>query len=211
MNDNQNYFVTRSTSRVLSEPGGKSSVGFLFGGGMSTKAPESNKGLTEPEKVVRQQTVAAEKDEETKDPLKGDELKNAAATASRSIDTFSEAARIKQKNELQHFSIFGATTPMNDTQAESSNAFASAATTNSYNVLTGRPTSRVLMPPGGHSSIKLGWRKETDVFSHSFFLGNFFCLVVTDFIGQQTMELFVLHFNHWNKSAGVSSEKARGA
>eukprot|EP00985_Skeletonema_marinoi_P028492 scaffold25049_cov110-Skeletonema_marinoi.AAC.2 len=93
MNDNQNAFVTRSTSRVLAEPGGKSSVG--------------------------------------------------------------DAARIKQKNESQHFSIFGA---RNDIQApkESSNAFASSATTNSYNVLTDRPTSRVLRPPGGQSSIKLG-------------------------------------------------------
>jgi len=38
----------------------------------------------------------------------------------------------------------------------SSNAFASSATTNSYNVLTDRPSSRVLAPPGGKTSISLG-------------------------------------------------------
>lgn len=37
-------------------------------------------------------------------------------------------------------------------EAVSSNAFASG---NGPNVLTGRPTSRVLAPPGGHTSIKL--------------------------------------------------------
>ena len=33
----------------------------------------------------------------------------------------------------------------------SSNQFASSATTNSYNVITSRPTSRVLQEPGGKS------------------------------------------------------------
>jgi hypothetical protein len=37
----------------------------------------------------------------------------------------------------------------------SSNAFASSSTTNSYNVLTDRPTSRVSNPPGGRSNFKL--------------------------------------------------------
>jgi hypothetical protein len=38
----------------------------------------------------------------------------------------------------------------------SSNAFASGSSTNSFNVITDRPTSRVLAPPGGHCSIRLG-------------------------------------------------------
>ena len=38
----------------------------------------------------------------------------------------------------------------------SSNAFASSSTTNSYNVLTDRPTSRVSNPPGGKTSFTLG-------------------------------------------------------
>jgi hypothetical protein len=38
----------------------------------------------------------------------------------------------------------------------SSNAFASSASTNGANVMTGRSTSRVLAPPGGKCSITLG-------------------------------------------------------
>ena len=38
----------------------------------------------------------------------------------------------------------------------SANAFASGSNQNSGNVMTGRPTSRVLAPPGGHCSIQLG-------------------------------------------------------
>lgn len=41
-------------------------------------------------------------------------------------------------------------------QAPSNNAFASGSHMNSGNVLTERPSSRVLAPPGGHCSIKLG-------------------------------------------------------
>jgi len=152
MNDNQNAFVTRSTSRVLAEPGGKSSVGFLFGGG-AAKAPAPAAEKAEPEKEVLAKEVAAEEEKRATD-LKA----TTAASDTTPVavnDAISDAARIKQKNESQHFSIFGA---RNDIQApkESSNAFASSATTNSYNVLTDRPTSRVLRPPGGQSSIKLG-------------------------------------------------------
>ncbi|KAL7490713.1 hypothetical protein ACHAWT_000262 [Skeletonema menzelii] len=153
MNDNQNAFVTRSTSRVLSVPGGKSSVGFLFGGGAAkAPAPAAAEKTADTEKEVLANVVAAEEE-------KGGATDSKATTAANYVapvnDAMSEAARIKKKNESQHFSIFGT---VNDTQApkESSNAFASAATTNSYNVLTDRPTSRVLRPPGGQSSIKLG-------------------------------------------------------
>jgi SPIRAL1-like protein len=37
-----------------------------------------------------------------------------------------------------------------------SNAYANGANQNCGNYLTDRPTSRVLAPPGGHSSFKLG-------------------------------------------------------
>ena len=39
--------------------------------------------------------------------------------------------------------------------AVSANAFASGSNQTSGNVMTGRPTSRVLAPPGGHCSIQL--------------------------------------------------------
>lgn len=39
---------------------------------------------------------------------------------------------------------------------QSANAFVSGSSMNAGCVMTGRPTSRVLAPPGGHTSIKLG-------------------------------------------------------
>lgn len=164
MNDNQNYFVTRSTSRVLSEPGGKSSVGFLFGGGGSSTANKVEKvqqPAEEPKKevvvVAEEVAVVAKKEEEPtttttngEDALKSNNNDGDAAAVN---DAIADAQKIKKKNESQSFSIFGGVASPNK---ESSNAYASAATTNSYNVLTDRPTSRVLRPPGGHSSIKLG-------------------------------------------------------
>jgi len=65
----------------------------------------------------------------------------------------SAAARIKKKNEAQNFLLFSRN-PAEKKNVTSSNAFASSSSTNSYNVLTDRSTSRVLRPPGGHSSIK---------------------------------------------------------
>ena len=40
----------------------------------------------------------------------------------------------------------------NKTSVVSSNAFASSSTTNSFNVLTDRPTSKVTRPPGGQTN-----------------------------------------------------------
>ena len=160
MNDNQNAFVTRSTSRVLSVPGGKSSVGFLFGGGTTAKAPApaaaEKTAETEKEVLATDEVAVVEEEKGGATDLKANTTDTTNDDVAPANDAMSEAARIKKKNESQHFSIFG--TVKNDTQApkESSNAFASAATTNSYNVLTDRPTSRVLRPPGGQSSIKLG-------------------------------------------------------
>ncbi len=161
MNDNQNYFVTRSTSRVLAEPGGKSSVGFLFGGGGGSSANKVEKVQqttpAEKEVVAAEEVAAVAKKEEEpttngeEDALKSNNDDGDAAAAVN--DAIADAQKIKKKNESQSFSIFGGVASPNK---ESSNAYASAATTNSYNVLTDRPTSRVLRPPGGHSSIKLG-------------------------------------------------------
>jgi hypothetical protein len=43
-----------------------------------------------------------------------------------------------------------------DGEPISQNAFVSGSNMNGGCVMTGRPSSRVLAPPGGHSSIKLG-------------------------------------------------------
>ena len=144
MNDNQNAFVKRPTSRVLAAPGGKSSMGAIFGGGMSTTTNTKNdtsKKLPPKEEAVvfnNNSTVANEEEEATTNNsvLQKKEEEESAISA---------AARIKQKNESQHFTLFpgGSNNVTQDTKV-SSNAFASAATTNSYNVLTDRPTSRVV-------------------------------------------------------------------
>lgn len=49
-----------------------------------------------------------------------------------------------------------ATTLPTETRPVSSNAFASGANMNGAQVMTGRPSSRVLAPPGGHTSFTLG-------------------------------------------------------
>ena len=144
MNDNQNAFVKRPTSRVLAAPGGKSSMGAIFGGGMSTTTNTKNdtsKKLPPKEEAVvfnNNSTVANEEEEATTNNtvLQKKEEEESAISA---------AARIKLKNESQHFTLFpgGSNNVTQDTKV-SSNAFASAATTNSYNVLTDRPTSRVV-------------------------------------------------------------------
>ena len=117
MNDNQNAFVKRSTSRVLAEPGGKSSMGFLFGPKNVTATPAKAKG-------------------------KENAVNAAPATASPKESAIEAAARIKLKNEAQHFSMLGCAAK--STERTSRNAFASASATNSYNVLTDRSTSRVV-------------------------------------------------------------------
>ena len=146
MNDKQNAIVKRPTPRVVSAPGGKSSMGAIFGGGMSTTTNTKNdtsKKLPPKEEAVvfnNNSTVANEEEEATTNNTvlqkKEEEEEESAISA---------AARIKQKNESQHFTLFpgGSNNVTQDTKV-SSNAFASAATTNSYNVLTDRPTSRVV-------------------------------------------------------------------
>merc|ERR1712071_262778 len=112
-NDNQNYFVEegRTTSRVLQNPGGKSSISL---------------GWDVPVKV-------SSKQEES------DELKQKPAEVSNHAV---ESNTRDEKNDA-HTNI-------------SNNAFASGSRMNSGNVITDRPSSRVLNPPGGKSSIFLG-------------------------------------------------------
>ena len=151
MNDNQNAFVKRPTSRVLAAPGGKSSMGAIFGGGMSattnTKNDTSKKLPPKEEAEVFNNNNTAANDNNNKEE---------EATTNNSVlqkkeeeeeeSAISAAARIKQKNESQHFTLFpgGSNNVTQDNTKVSSNAFASAATTNSYNVLTDRATSRVV-------------------------------------------------------------------
>jgi hypothetical protein len=197
MNDNQNNFVTRSTSRVLSEPGGKSSTSFLFGGSKSANVvvvPVNDKDADKTSRTVVNPPDAEEEEdanvvaavidsadesktaidlstptneqrrcndvvggedtdsatragkeengegkEETKDTREGGDEEETAISA---------AARIKRKNEATSFSLFGGGGGFGGGRSSastvSSNAYASSSTTNSYNVLTDRSTSRVV-------------------------------------------------------------------
>ncbi len=140
MNDNQNNFVTRSTSRVLSEPGGKSSTSFLFGG----STPANAVSVKPPAKATPKKTAV--------EPTTRAKTAAGGAVSPGVLSPFTAAARIKSKQETTSFSLFGggggaATTAAmggSDATAVSSNAFASSSSTNSYNVLTDRSTSRVV-------------------------------------------------------------------
>ena len=152
MNDNQNAFVKRPTSRVLAAPGGKSSMGAIFGGGMSTTTNTKNdtsKKLPPKEEAVvfnNNSTVASDiNKKEEEEATTNNTVLQKKEEEEEEESAISAAARIKQKNESQHFTLFpgGSNNVTQDTKV-SSNAFASAATTNSYNVLTDRPTSRVV-------------------------------------------------------------------
>jgi hypothetical protein len=208
MNDNQNNFVTRSTSRVLSEPGGKSSAGFLFGGGggnfpQQHREPKvSSSSVTAmappPAIVIDKKTeevvtsvppaagaispkstpfVLGNSPSKKEAPVSSGSVNSPVTTVNKGVSAvppvvsvvsndssntsatttaindesaINAAARIKSKNEANSFSLFGsrpaAAGNSNNSKCTpvSSNAFASSSTTNSYNVLTDRSTSRVV-------------------------------------------------------------------
>ena len=160
MNDNQNAFVKRSTSRVLGPPGGKSSMGAIFGA--PPTAATTNKAKTNdevsPKSVATEDSPAAAAERTKQRLIAGSGIFPASKkpTQVAAESPRKAAERIRQK-QMEGNGVFGAQAASGPPSgAVSSNAFASAATTNSYNVLTGRPTSRVLAPPGGKSQIRLG-------------------------------------------------------
>ena len=163
MNDNQNYFVTRSTSRVLAVPGGKCSID-IFGDDdspTSVVAHSSSQSLHKEDDAAHKQEPAAETEEARRAELTAAE-KNKLRAVGDSFDLFGDvptANKPAKKAEVQPSSMTrkGTADPAEagveaGTKAVSSNQFASSATTNSYNVITSRPTSRVLQEPGGKSA-----------------------------------------------------------
>ena len=129
-------------------------MGFLFGGGGSTtpkKQQTSNTTCTEEEKnnASTAVTKAVEEPTTNNDKKKEEEVvaPSTAAVQEEEESAITAAARIKAQNESQHFSLFGVSSNVkviDETKTVSANAYASSATTNSYNVLTDRPTSRVV-------------------------------------------------------------------
>uniref|UniRef100_A0A7S4QMS1 Uncharacterized protein n=2 Tax=Ditylum brightwellii TaxID=49249 RepID=A0A7S4QMS1_9STRA len=130
-NDNQNYFVGdgRTTSRVLAEPGGKSSICLGY--------DDSSSNVTKPKPTID--------DEPTKE---ADET-TVVKTVEEEEEPTPTAAQTAPKSEWGGMN-FG-----QDSDNVSNNKFASGSNMNSGNVITGRPSSRVLNPPGGKSSISL--------------------------------------------------------
>ncbi|KAL7477024.1 hypothetical protein ACHAW6_002843 [Cyclotella cf. meneghiniana] len=159
MNDNQNYFVTRSTSRVLSVPGGKCSID-IFGDADGSRY-DNHRGGSKSNPPPSVTTAPSQSTQPAVDSmqLKHEADRNKHRAMDESFDLFggapaaapkSSKATSVEMNEQRGAATAGVSSAK--TTRVSSNQFASASSTNSYNVITDRPTSRVLQPPGGRSS-----------------------------------------------------------
>jgi hypothetical protein len=155
-NDNQNYFVQsgRTTSRVLHTPGGECSISL---GGYTPAELERMRQLREQANGKTDACDAASsviKENSTKSEVE-DNVEDNKATDSVDEDTASEDVKKTREDSVSTTEVI--TTPQPQSlvvkKGVSSNAFASASTTNSFNVLTDRPTSRVTNPPGGKDNL----------------------------------------------------------
>uniref|UniRef100_A0A7S4HQG7 Microtubule-associated protein Jupiter n=1 Tax=Odontella aurita TaxID=265563 RepID=A0A7S4HQG7_9STRA len=125
-NDNQNYFVGDGRTTSRVLQAPGGVTSICLGGYKKAKKTETNTAAA----------VTATADSEAVDKAKDEEEETKENQLSEEVTP--DPLIVKGKETV------------------SSNAFASSATTNSYNVLTDRPTSRVLAPPGGKTSISLG-------------------------------------------------------
>eukprot|EP00536_Pseudo-nitzschia_multiseries_P004771 jgi/Psemu1/295692/fgenesh1_pm.82_\ len=143
MNENQNVFVRagRTTSRVTNDPGGACQIS--IGGYTDAEMARMRQLREEREAAKKNAASGANTDAENK--MKAVTNVKASAESEKGKDAAPMVDKTTEK-------------PVASTNAPriSSNAFASSSTTNSFNVLTDRPTSRVTNPPGGHSSFTLG-------------------------------------------------------
>lgn len=134
-------------SRVLGPPGGKQS--FTLGGYTDEELERmrmKREAKTNPATVNANMGTENQKKVTTNEKLPSEPTKQKAAPSITK-------ATIPQK------AVAYSTLPGRRNGRTSSNAFASSSTTNSFNVVTDRPTSRVSEPPGGKSSFRLGyWR-----------------------------------------------------
>jgi len=142
MNENQNVYVRdgRTTSRVLNRPGGTCSI--------------SIGGYTE-EELERQRQI---REARTNGGI-NKTISNNVSQDQNIENTMKNASN--EKNSKQEVEKTISTTvdtlhPSKKSTSVSSNAFASSSTTNSFNVLTDRPTSKVTRPPGGQTNWSLG-------------------------------------------------------
>lgn len=143
-NDNQNFFVAagRTTSRVMAQPGGQCSISI---GGWTAEELERQRQLKEQRESATQQAEAVTDESTPEEPS------TVAVTTTGKENPVEENKKLESVAEIDAKSAAPAAKPI----GVSSNAFASASSTNSFNVVTDRPTSRVTMPPGGHTSLRL--------------------------------------------------------
>lgn len=155
-NDNQNFFVQsgRTTSRVLATPGGECSIAL---GGYTPAELERMRQLREQRmmknninnKTVEEATISSTvlaKENSTNE-------EEASPTEAIATEEKPEAAEEAQSPEEEAATMTQPATSASPKKGLSSNAFASSSTTNSFNVLTDRPTSRVTNPPGGKDNL----------------------------------------------------------
>lgn len=152
-NDNQNYFVAdgRSTSRVLAQPGGQCSISI---GGWTPEELGRQRQLKEQRAAAAtlQASAATVKVEESpKKQSAAADVVVAPTGKENPVDANIKEEEPEAKSAVAKPPTAASAAPT----GVSSNAFASASSTNSFNVITDRPTSRVTMPPGGHTSIRL--------------------------------------------------------
>jgi hypothetical protein len=163
MNDNQNYFVQagRTTSRVRAQPGGSCSISI---GGWTQEELSRNKKVIESKWMNRTCDFKAASVSLTYRPAS--RLITAVIQEESEPEKQEEESQVEKENVVETKNMGESKAPAEVSvkpsdpapqpkKIVSSNAFASASTSNSFNVVTDRTTSRVKMPPGGHSSIRL--------------------------------------------------------
>ncbi|KAL7431958.1 hypothetical protein ACHAXH_003351 [Discostella pseudostelligera] len=136
MNDNQNYFTDgkRTTSRVTSEPGGKSTVKLGWDSPKAKEPKPSNEG------------TAGKKETHVK-------VEGASATTTTASASSATKRKMSDRSTGSGMSTDSSSSHSHSGRGISSNAYANGASQNTGNVITDRPTSRVTQPPGGVSSI----------------------------------------------------------
>jgi len=151
MNENQNVYVRdgRTTSRVLNRPGGTCSISI---GGYTEEELER-------QRQIRESRANGGVDNTSSNNVsKNQNIENVKKNASNDKISEQEVEKIVSTTVEKKVSTTVDTTllPSKKSTSVSSNAYASSSTTNSYNVLTDRPTSKVTRPPGGQTNWSLG-------------------------------------------------------
>ena len=147
----------RTSSRVLARPGGTSSLTFGILPSPSPKKQEK----PEPEDIVSPQ----QEDEKTAAQNEKEEAKEPVTTSKTETETPAAVPPEAPKDATRTTPALAVHVPHQPTPSSSApaallstNAFVSGNNMNGGMTMAGggRPSSRVLAPPGGHTSIKLG-------------------------------------------------------